>query len=284
MKAEKGIRLLNDVYPKDAAGDKPIADISDIMLPHLGASSREANANAARMAAQILIEFDEKAIASYIVNRDIPEGLDETYGELAYTLCALARGLHGEETRLKSLEISVYGHLKQYEKWLIVPMVCALYPDFDRSLDHAAALDKLKSRGIEVVFRDVDNRKRYGDSITLDLTIETEQDRLCTFSVRGTVAEGIVMVSRINKFRKLYFDPKGHTLIFSFDDRPGVLGKIAAMVAEAGLNIDDVRNPHSEDGKASIAILKINACADQKLVNAIKEEIGANLAACVQIS
>ena len=38
LKAEKNIRFLNDVYPKDEAGLKPEADIADIMLPHLGAS------------------------------------------------------------------------------------------------------------------------------------------------------------------------------------------------------------------------------------------------------
>ena len=43
LKKEKNIRLLNDVYPKDEAGEKPIADIADIMLPHLGASTVEAN-------------------------------------------------------------------------------------------------------------------------------------------------------------------------------------------------------------------------------------------------
>ncbi|MFT5855553.1 MAG: D-3-phosphoglycerate dehydrogenase, partial [Verrucomicrobiales bacterium] len=45
-KQTKSIAYLNDVYPKDEAGDKPVADIAEIMLPHLGASTREANYNA----------------------------------------------------------------------------------------------------------------------------------------------------------------------------------------------------------------------------------------------
>lgn len=55
LKADKGLRFLNDVYPKDAAGEKSVADIADIMLPHLGASTVEANYNAAlRSATQLL--------------------------------------------------------------------------------------------------------------------------------------------------------------------------------------------------------------------------------------
>ncbi|MCU0858618.1 MAG: 3-phosphoglycerate dehydrogenase, partial [Pontiellaceae bacterium] len=74
IKAEKGLRFLNDVYPKDAEGPKSVIDIADIMVPHLGASTKEANYNAAKRSAEQLIDFDSKGVTSYIVNRDIPEG------------------------------------------------------------------------------------------------------------------------------------------------------------------------------------------------------------------
>lgn len=283
VKAERKLRFLNDVYPKDEAGDKPIADVADIMLPHLGASTEEANQNAARMAGRILVEFDEKGITSFIVNRDIPEGLDEAYGDLAYTLTAMAKGLLGPARRLRMLETSVYGDLAPYSEWLVVPMVTALNSDFDRSLDHTAALNVLRDHGIEYRDRKVDNRKGYGNSITVDLTAETGKDVLQSVSVRGTVAESQVMISRINDFEGLYFDPKGHTLVFSFEDRPGVLGKIAAAVADAGINIDDVRNPHDESGVLSIAIIKINQPAPMELVRMIAEQVKAHLAAYVNV-
>jgi D-3-phosphoglycerate dehydrogenase len=284
VKAEKPIRFLNDVYPKDEAGEKPIADIADIMLPHLGASTEEANRNAARMAARNIIDFDDKGITSHIVNRDIPEGLDEAYGTLAYTLTALARGLLGEDSRLKMLETSVYGDLAPFAEWLVVPMVTALNADFDRSLDHRAALNVLKDHGIEYCNRNVDNRKGYGNSITVDLTVDMGHEKLQSVSVRGTVAENQVMISRINDFEKLYFDPQGHTLVVSFQDRPGVLATIANTVAEAGINIDDVRNPHSECGTRSIAILKINQAAPAELVDRLSGLVDADLAACVHVS
>jgi len=284
LKAEKNLRFLNDVYPKDAAGEKPEAEFADIMLPHLGASSAEANQNAARMAARILIDFDEKGITSYIVNRDIPEGLDEAYGDLAYTLTAMAKGMLGSRRRFKLLETSVYGDLAPYADWLVVPMVTALNSDFDRSLDSKAALDALEEHGIDYCKRIVDNQKGYGNSITVDLTAEAENDRLQSVSVRGTVAENQVMISRINDFEKLYFDPKGHTLVFTFEDRPGVLGKIAASVASEGINIDDVRNPHDDSGKKSIAILKVNLSVSEETVGKIAAEVNAEIAAYVYVS
>ncbi len=69
LKAEKKIRFLNDVYPKDEEGPKSVADVADIMVPHLGASTREANFKAAELAAQELIDLDEKGINKAVVNR-----------------------------------------------------------------------------------------------------------------------------------------------------------------------------------------------------------------------
>ncbi len=72
--------------------------------------------------------------------------------------------------------------------------------------------------------------------------------------------------------------------MFSFADRPGVLGTIAAAVAQAGINIDDVRNPHDDAGQNSIAVLKINRPAPAELVADIATKIDASLAACLTVS
>jgi D-3-phosphoglycerate dehydrogenase len=195
----------------------------------------------------------------------------------------MAKGLLGEDPRIKLLETSVYGDRAPYSEWLVVPMVTALDPEFDRSLDHRAALKVLEDNGIEYCNRTVDNRKGYGNSITVDLTAECGDGKLIPVSVRGTLAENQPMISRINDFEKLFFDPQGHTLIVSFADRPGVLGKIAAAVAEAGINIDDVRNPHNEAGDKSIAILKINQPAPDSLVSKIAADVEASMAATVHV-
>ena len=69
LKAEKKFHFLNDVYAKDEEGPKSVADIAEIMVPHLGASTREANHKAAELAAQELIDLDEKGIDKAVVNR-----------------------------------------------------------------------------------------------------------------------------------------------------------------------------------------------------------------------
>lgn len=283
LKAEKKLRFYNDVYPKDAEGEKSVADIADIMLPHLGASTKESNAKAAQLAAQELIDYDEKGILSCVVNRDVPLGLDEAFGDLAFTLAKLCRSMVGKETKLKLIETSFYGNLKPFADWLIMPIIAALSEDFDRSMDHKGALKYLSDMGVDYVDREPDARKGYENSITVDLTAAIDADRLVHASVRGTVAEGNLMISRINDFDKLYVDPRGFVVVFTYDDRPGVLGRIGAGLAEAGVNIDDVRNPHDSKGATSLALVKVNQAVPPAVITKLSAEIQAHRAFCVEL-
>ena len=278
VKKSKGIRFLNDVYPKDAEGEKSVVDIADLMLPHLGASTKESNFNAAKRAAEEIIDLDERGVTSYIVNRSIPDGLDEAYCELANTLARLCRCLVSKSATPKTIESSFYGPLAPFADWLLVPIVAGIWDDFDRSLDFQAARGFLKEMGITYVNREVDDNKGYGSSITVDMTADTGPGGLRNVSIRGTVAEGILMVSRIDEFNKLYFEPLGPTAFFIYDDRPGVLGTIGKKLAEKGVNIEDVRNPHDVKTNRSLAIIKVNKPVSQDLTNEIGKAIEAHSA------
>jgi len=277
-KAEKGLRFLNDVYPKDEPGPKSVADIADIMVPHLGASTKEANAQAARRSAEQLIEYDEKGVTSYIVNRDIPEGLDEAYCRLANTLARVCRMVLGKETKLKLIETSFYGTLKPFGDWLVVPIVAALWDEFAPSMDAKGALKFLEGRGIDYANRETDARKGFANSITLDLTGNIDSSTLKKASVRGTVAEGVVMVSRIDDFEKLYFEPTGYVVCFQYKDRPGVVGHIGAALAEHGINIEDVRHSHYLPTDQSMVICRLNKPVSEDITRKIAKEIKAVMA------
>lgn len=272
---DRNIRFLNDVYPKDEPGPKSVEDIADIMLPHLGASTFEANENAARRAAEQLIDFDTKGVTSFIVNRDIPEGLDEAYCRLANTLARVCRRAIGNETKLERIETSFYGDLEQYAQWLLVPIVSGLYTNFDKSIAHDAAKAYLQDMGIEYINRKADLRKGYGSSITIDLLGEVGDTNFKRMSIRGTVTEGNLMISRINTFDKLYFEPAGHNLFIYYEDRPGVIGAIGNKLASAGFNIEDMRHSHDAKANRSMAIMKVNKDINDRLVQMISSEINA---------
>jgi D-3-phosphoglycerate dehydrogenase len=238
---------------------------------------------AAQRAAQELIDLDEKADMSCIVNRDIPEGLERAYCELAYNLSSLVRQLSGAQTPIKMIETSFYGELAPFSKWLTVSVLSGIWHDFDRYNDYKAALKYVKEMGIELVNREAHDEKGYGNAVTIDITVEVPNKGLKSFSVRGTVTEGVQTVSRIDEFDRLYFEPTGATLFCLYDDRPGVIASISRKLADAGINIEDMRNPHNAKTHRSLAIIKLNQAVSDDLVKVIRADIAAHSAICTVV-
>lgn len=283
IKPQKQLRYLLDVYARDEPGIKSATDIADLMLPHLGASTIEANHIAAKRAAQELIDLDEKADTSCIINRDIPEGLERAYCELAYNLASLVRQLSGLGNPLKMIETSFYGNLAPYDKWLTVSILAGIWHDFDRYNDYRTARNFLKDMGIELVNREADPNKGYGNSMTIDLKVELPNKHLRSYSIRGTVTESVQTVSRIDEFDRLYFEPVGATLICLYDDRPGVIATISRKLADANFNIEDMRNPHHPQSRRSLAIIRLDRPLDPVLLEEIRQDIQAHSAVCTRI-
>lgn len=283
VKEEKKLRYLNDVYAKDEAGPKSITDIADLMLPHLGASTFEANFTAAQRAAQELIDLDAKGDMSCVVNRDIPEGLERSYCELAYNISSLIRQISGSSAPIKRIETSFYGTLAEFDKWLSVSVLSGIWEDFDRYNDYKAALKFTDEMGIELINRETDGEKGYGDAITIDLVVERPNSGMKEYSIRGTVTEGVQTVSRIDEFDRLYFEPVGATLFCLYNDRPGVIASIARKLADADINIEDMRNPHNKKSERSLVIIRLSEPISEDLLKVIKAEIEAHAAVCTVV-
>ena len=282
-KPVKKLRYVTDVYPRDEAGPKSIADVADVMMPHLGASTREANYAAARRAAEELIDLDERGVTACIVNRDIPDGLDRSYCDLAYVIARLARLFAGAGTPIREIETSFYGRLEAYADWLVVPVLSGVCEDFDRLNDHKAAVNFIKESGIKYNNRPVNAEKHYSNSMTIDVIVEKTHSQLARISVRGTVAESRLMVARINEFDGLYFEPEGPILCCIYDDRPGVIAAISRRIADDGINIEDMRNPHDPKTGRSLVILKLSRPVGEETLARLAEDVQAESALCITL-
>ena len=91
------------------------------------------------------------------------------------------------------------------------------------------------------------------------------------------------MISRIEDFNKLYFDPTGHNLFFAYKDRPAVLGKITSALGQSNINIHDVRAPHNNTQDKSLAILKVDKAVSNDVVDGIAKTIGSEVAFYVEL-
>jgi D-3-phosphoglycerate dehydrogenase len=276
VKAEKKIFFCNDVYPKDAPGPKSVADIADLMLPHLGANTHEANFIAARRSAEQTIAYFDQGITSCVVNKSLPDGLDEKYQQLAFVLTSLAKMYLGKKYQPVKVETSFYGKLAEFAKWMNAPIAAGISSEIalERSADDAAK--SLADRGVQLVNRTVDNGKHYGESMTIDLV--AGGDTMFRVSVRGTVTENRLMISRISKFDGIYLDPIGSHLFIEYNDEPGVIGRIAGILGEKNINIVDIRAPQDLESGHSLCVVKTNVEVPDMLIGKIAEAVKASRA------
>ncbi|MCQ2378915.1 MAG: ACT domain-containing protein [Victivallaceae bacterium] len=272
VKAEKKIVFCNDVYPKDIAGEKSVRDIADIMLPHLGANTFEANFNAACRAAEQTCDYFEKGITSAVVNKALPDGLDAKYQKLAFAIAGLCKAYLGSDLNPVRIETSFYGDLSKFGPWLTSAIAAGICPDFaDRNPKDAAKA--LEAAGIELVNREVDNNKRYGESVTVDLL--AGKDPIYQISVRGTITEGHLMISRVGNFDGLYLDPAGNHLFVEYKDEPGIIGRIAGILGQEKINIVDIRAPQDPDSGRSLSVVRTSVVVPDAVLGKIRESVGA---------
>lgn len=277
VKQEKELGFCNDVYPADAPGEKSCADIADVMMPHLGASTQEANYNAARRAAEQMLAYAERGVTKYVVNKGVPDDLDECCQQLAFEVACVARNYLGLDRPIRQIEASFYGGLDQFAKWLLPPIVAGISSEFDTQQDPEDAQEFLEHMGVAFDVRGTDESKGYGKALTIDLLTGGENPR--RVSVRGTVAEGTIVISRMGSFDRIYFQPRGHSLIVEYRDRPGVLAKITAACAERNINIEDIRAPRDSSGSRALAVLKVDQPVPPETLARLRDETDA-LAAC----
>ena len=112
--AGKNIGYLTDVHPKDAPGEKPSAAVADLILPHLGANTREANTKAAKRAANPHQELNGADFSADLSKKQIyltPDRMKEDCGESYDEIYS----------KYKSIVEAVKGEVLTYKGELIMP-------------------------------------------------------------------------------------------------------------------------------------------------------------------
>lgn len=273
VKAEKKIGFCNDVYAKDAAGPKSVADVADIMLPHLGANTVEANFVAARRAAEQTIAYFEQGVTNFVVNKALPDGLSAKFQQLAFVLTGLSRAYLGEGNPSR-IETSFYGELARFNQYMLSPIAAGLAEDFAPDQTPNDAERFFQTRGIEVANRVVDNDKLYGEAMTIDLF--AGHNPIHKAGARGTIAENKLMISRLNNYDQLYLEPSGCHLFVEYKDAPGVIGKIAGILGEKNINIIDIRAPHDVASGKSLTVIKTSDPLPEPLIEKIRDAVKAD--------
>ena len=275
--AGKHIIYCTDVHPKDTAAAQPSADVADVLLPHLGANTKEANKAAAMRAASQMQAYFAEGDTSCVVNAEKPMDLNPAHLRMAALLGKLCYHAGGCKP-IRRIECTFYNNLRSFRKWFTPWILQGAVPGAEQGLMPAAAETSLREHGIVFKAREPMDDKQYDDSLTLDLFTEAEDGVQTKTSVRGMVVDGEPVVSRIDDFKHLYAGLTGNTLVLRYADRPGVIATIGQILSQAGINIDNIVAPVDAGSGDALAVIKTNKPASEDQVELIGKAIGAKLA------
>ncbi len=274
--AGKKILYATDVHPKDTAAQQPSADVADVMLPHLGANTREANKKAALQAARQMEAYFDHGDITCVINAEKPADLNPAHLQLAALLGKLASCV-GSNKPIRRIECTFYNNLRSYRKWFTPWILEGTVPGAEHGLMPAAAEASLREHGIVFVAREPMDDKLYDDALTIDLFMEDDGEQKKA-SVRGMVVDGQPVVSRIDVFDHLYAGLNGNTLVLRYKDRPGVIATIGQELSQAGINIENIVAPRDAESGDSLAFVKTNQPVTEHQTTSIAQAIDASLA------
>jgi D-3-phosphoglycerate dehydrogenase len=248
-----------DVFETEPPTGSPLLQAPNTLLtPHLGASTAEAQVLIAEEIAAQVLDVLEGRSARYAVNAPLvtPETARAIgpYLPLAEILGRFFAQFSPGGVRALTLEIA--GDLAEHDG---SPLVAATLRGLLETvttervnLVNAGAL--AKARGMTLIERKTPDAGAYSSQLTLS-SDGTPGGRGIT--VGGTVAAGEPRITRLGAYR-LDMEPADVMLITRHTDKPGMVGRIGAMLGEADVNISAMHLARTRPREDALMILALD--------------------------
>ena len=254
--------------PESPAEKALIAHEKVLGVPHLGASTEEAQELVALEAAEIMVEALRGGEVRNAVNapgfeKALPPVL-QPYAELATRMGRILDAI--TPGALKSVEVTYRGgiadmNVSPVTTYLLVGLVS---PHMDQPVNVINAPVLVQQRGVEV--QQITNANVKEFSNVMEVRIRT--DRMERSAVGTIFGRRMPRVIDIDGYH-LELKPEGHVVVILNVDRPGVLGRYGTVFGDNNINIADMT--FSRQKKSGLAVVGINL--DQAPGEAVMEQI-----------
>jgi D-3-phosphoglycerate dehydrogenase len=249
-------------------------DIEDrvVITPHLGASTEEAQAEVAKIAATNMMaalrgEPYEHAVNLPFIEQKLNKE-QKAYLELSRRMGILGAKLAEVECgAIQGCHIMLRGDLFTEDEPLpnrlssfSVGFLKGLL-EVSRGPDVTYMLAPLlaKDSGLTVE-ESIGEPKTYKN--TIEVTLDAEK---CKISLMGTITEeGRMRIVKVNDYW-IDFVPTGKLLLFQNHDRPGVIGKIGNLLGDAKVNIANFALGRKDNSGLAFGALEIDGALDDEL-------------------
>ena len=260
-----------DVYtaePPESAVHRRLIEHPDVLaVPHLGASTAEAQEQVALDAGQQLVEALRGGEVRNAINAPgfggrLPEVL-QPYTELAARMGALLSGI--TPGALMRVEVLYRGPIAGMNVAPVTThlLVGLLARCVDEPVNVVNAPVLAAERGVEL--ETITAAKSRDFANMMEVTIHTDLgSRHAAGTIFGTSSPRVV---ELDGYR-MELQPVGHVAILFNEDRPGVIGRYGTVLGEAGINIADMTVARMGGDMAAVG-LNLDAAMPREVIDRI---------------
>ena len=274
-----------DVFAKEPTTASPLFGLDNVVVtPHLVASTQEAQdkaglavARSVRLALQG--EFVPDAVnvqAGGVVAEDLRPGLP-----LAEKLGQLFSGLAG--SLAAAITVEVRGEIAVHDVSVLqLAVLKGVFTDVtEEQVTYVNAPLLAKERGVDVALETAEDSPDYHNLVTVRGVLADGTP----VSVSGTLV-GSRQVEKITAIDGFEVDirPEAHLAFFRYEDRPGIVGAVGALLGEAHINIASAQVSRLQAGGEALMSLSLDDAVAPDILAEIAKIIGASYARAVSIS
>jgi D-3-phosphoglycerate dehydrogenase len=272
-----------DVWAKEPPTGSPLVGHPRVIgLPHLGASTEEAQALSAADVAEGIVDALAGRTPRYAVNAPFvpPEewGVVAPYLRLGTILAKLSQQLLTEPAR--AYELIYSGDLAQLttEPVRLAVLSALLEATSEMRVTPVNATVLARERGLALSERKQPDGEQY--AALLELQVTTVDGATHTFG--GTVVRDEPHIVQVDAYR-LDVVPSQSMFITFHRDRPGLIGHVGTLLGEADINISSMHVGRMEARGQAMMVLTVDEPVPQSVVTEIAATANIDHAYSVQL-
>ncbi len=252
-----------------------------VVTPHLGANSSEAQVNVALDVARQIVAFRDGELVEFGVN--VPVADPAAVGELRpFILLADRLGrflVQLDPAHLAGVEVKLAGAVAHSDPELIARAVLSglLAPVMAGPVNLVNAHLVAKERGVGVSI--VRDEETHGYGSLLTVTTETREGRKV---IAGAVFDGQPRIVQLRDLN-IEFAPEGYILVLSYEDRPGIVGRIGSILGGLNVNIAAMHVGRKSKRGHAIVVLILDEDLATEQVAEVARAVEADFARLIRL-
>ena len=265
-----------DVHEEEPVkiSNNPLLKFEDnvIMTCHLGGTTTEAMDNVSITAAEEVVSVLKNNLPESPLNIPAmdPQEFNQAkpYINLITKLGNFMAKWKGHE-RIEAVEVEYGGEINQYNhKPMTLSLVKSiLEPILDDRINLVNAMHVAQERGIALKESQIQNEGELNNIIKINLKTDIDN-----YSLAGTYLPIGFRLIEINGLR-IDLELSGEFIIVSYQDKPGVIGKIGSTLGEANINIANMQVGRKEIGGNAIMMMQIDSKPTKEILDEIRTQL-----------